>query len=48
MKEAVFDVDPSTGLKVLTMAEVKDRSNENHRLSVPDLANQQYKLEILD
>ena len=48
MKEAVFDLDPNTGLKVLTMAEVKDRGNENHRLSEPDLSNQKYKLELLD
>ena len=48
MKEAVFDIDPNTGLKVLTMAEVKDRGNENHRLSEPDLSNQKYKLELLD
>ena len=48
VKEAVFEKDPATGLTTLTMAEVKERGNENHRMSVPDLSSKQHRFELLD
>ena len=48
VKEAVFEKDPATGLTTLTMAEVKERGNENHRMSVPDLSSKQHMFELLD
>lgn len=48
VKEAVFEKDPTTGLTMLTVAEVRERATENHRLSVPDLSNKQHTLDLLD